>query len=110
MQGSLPETIAPEDLVRWCQRSLPDDTRGFEVFVGRYKGRIFRIAYRLMGNQQEAEDQAQEIFLKIYKGIKHLSEPATVVTWLDRIAVHTCLDALAKQKRRPVTAPLEIIG
>lgn len=59
------QTLAPEELVRLCQRTLPDDTRAFELLVSMYKERVFATAYRLMGNRQDAEDQAQEVFLKI---------------------------------------------
>jgi RNA polymerase sigma-70 factor, ECF subfamily len=100
------ESLPPEELVRWCQRTLPDDPRAFEALVSLYKTRVFAIAYRLMGNYQEAEDQAQEVFLKVYRGIKTLAEPATLPAWLDRITTNTCYDALTKQKRRPATSSL----
>jgi RNA polymerase sigma-70 factor (ECF subfamily) len=95
------EPLSPEALVRWCQQTLPDDTRAFEQLVTQYKSRVFASAYRLMGNRQDAEDQAQEVFLKIYRGIKTLEDPATLPAWITRITVNTCLDALAKQRRRP---------
>lgn len=98
--------IPPEELVRWCQRTLPDDTRAFEALIAQYKQSVFATAYRLMGNRQEAEDQSQEVFLKIYRGIKGLAEPATLTTWIYRITTNTCLDALDKQQRRPATIPL----
>jgi RNA polymerase sigma-70 factor (ECF subfamily) len=100
------EAISPEQLVRECQRTLPDDTRAFELLVRHYKDRVFATAYRLMGNQQDAEDQAQEVFLKIYRGIKNLDDPATLTSWIYRITTNTCFDALSKQKRRPQTTPL----
>jgi len=100
------ERYPAEELVRWCQRTLPDDPRGFEALVAQYKGRVFATSYRLMGDRQDAEDQAQEVFLKVYRGIRHLEEPGTLITWLDRITVNTCYDALARQKRRPATTPL----
>ena len=97
---------APEDLVRQCQQSLPRDTRAFEQLVALYKERVFATAYRLMGNQQDADDMAQEAFLKIYHHIKDLAEPATVTAWIYRITTHTCLDALTTRQRRPRTASL----
>jgi len=104
------ESLPPEDLVRRCQRELPHDTRAFELLVAHYKQRVFATAYRLMGNRQEAEDQAQEVFLKVYRNIKDLEDPATVTSWIYRITTNTCLDALAKQKRRPRQTPLEPPG
>lgn len=100
------EPIQIEQLVLRCQRTLPDDPRAFEQLVTHYKGMVFATAYRLMGDRQEAEDQAQEVFLKVYRGIKALDQPATFTGWIRRITVNTCLDALAKQKRRPATTPL----
>jgi RNA polymerase sigma-70 factor (ECF subfamily) len=100
------ESLSPEELVRRCQQSLPGDTRAFELLVTYFKERVFATAYRIMGNRQEAEDQAQEVFLKVYRNIKNLDEPATVTSWIYRITTNTCLDALEKQKRRPNQAPL----
>ena len=94
-------TATPEELALWCQQTLPKETRAFEVLVSQYKRSVFSTAYRLMGNRQDAEDQAQEVFLKIFRGIKNLSEPATLSSWIHRITINTCLDALEKQRRRP---------
>ena len=66
---------------------------------------MFATAYRLMGSREDAEDQAQESFLKIYRGVTKLEEPATLPAWVQRVTVNTCLDALAKRKRRPAPAP-----
>lgn len=93
--------LSPEELVLWCQRTLPDDTRAFEALVAQFKRSVFATAYRMMGNREEAEDQAQEAFLKIYRGIRGLKEPKTLTTWIQRITVNTCLDALGRQQRRP---------
>ncbi|MFN8504085.1 RNA polymerase sigma factor [Kouleothrix sp.] len=100
------EAIAPEELVRLCQKGLPEDTRAFETLVSMYKDRVFSTAYRLMGNRQDAEDQAQEAFLKIYRGIRQLDDPSTLTSWVYRVTTNTCFDALSRQKRRPQTIPL----
>ncbi len=102
--------LSPEELVRWCQRTLPDDTRAFEALVAQYKRAVFATAYRLMGSREEAEDQAQEAFLKIYRGVAKLEDPVTLPAWIQRVTINTCLDALEKQRRRPViqiTPPFE---
>jgi RNA polymerase sigma-70 factor, ECF subfamily len=100
------ESLSLEELVRHCQRTLPDDPRAFELLVAQCKARVFTIAYRLMGDRQEAEDQAQEVLLKVYRGIKSLNDPASFVSWLDRITTNTCFDALNHQQRRPTTSSL----
>jgi RNA polymerase sigma-70 factor (ECF subfamily) len=94
-------SLSNEELVWYCQRAAPGDTRAFEQIVARFKDRVFATAYRYMGNRQEAEDQAQEIFLKIYRKIRSLDEPATLSSWIYRIATNTCRDALDHRRRRP---------
>ena len=100
------QSVEPEQLVRWCQRTLPDDTRAFEVLVAQYKQRVYATTYRLMGNPHDAEDLAQEVFVKIYRGIRTLDDPATLNTWIYRIATNACYDALDKRKRAPATDSL----
>lgn len=104
------ENLAGEDLVRLCQRALPGDPRPFELLVARYKDRVYATAYRLMGNAQEAEDVAQEVFLKVYRGIKNLEEPATVTSWIYRITTTTSFDAIDKRQRRPATQSITPVG
>jgi RNA polymerase sigma-70 factor (ECF subfamily) len=99
--------LSTEELVHHCQHAAPGDTRAFEQIVVRYKDRVFATAYRYMGNRQEAEDQAQEIFLKVYRKIRSLDEPATLSSWIYRIATNTCIDALNQRRRRPATTPLD---
>lgn len=94
-------------LVLRCQRELPEETRAFEELVAAYKGRVYTIAYRMLGDRHEAEDQAQEIFLKIFRSIRRLEDPLTLTAWVSRIATNSCLDALEARRRRPRTAPLE---
>ena len=93
------ESLPPETLARLCQRTLPEDTRAFQALVRQLKGRVYATAYRLMGSREDAEDQAQEVFIKVHRGIRDLDDPATVTAWIYRLTVNTCLDALRKQGR-----------
>ena len=99
-------TMPPEELARWCQQTLPHDQRAFEQLVAQYAGYVFTLTYRLMGNQQDAEDLGQEVFLKVHHTIKDLDEPASLSAWINRITINTCLEALRHQRRRPKTVPL----
>jgi len=101
------EDLAVEELVLLCQKTLPDDTRAFEAMVARCKRRVFGTAFRLLRDRDDAEEQAQEVFLKVYRNIASLKEPATFESWLHRITVNTCLGALEKQKRRPAIVETE---
>jgi len=98
------ESLPPQTLAHLCQQTLPEDTRAFEVLVGQLKAPVYATAYRLMGNRQDAEDQAQEVFVKVYRGILNLDDPATVTTWIYRLTINTCFDALRKRGRSPNTA------
>ncbi len=90
-------TLPPEELVRWCQRTLPDDTAGFEALVAQYKQGVYATACRLLGNRHDAEDVAQEVFLKVYRRIRTLNEPAALTTWIYKITTRACFDALARR-------------
>lgn len=93
-------------LVRRCQRELPYDTSGFGELVVAYQNRVYTIAYRMLGNRQDAEDVAQEVFLKIFRSLKSLDDPQTLTAWIGRIATNACLDALTSRRRRPQTVSL----
>ena len=102
----LREELSSEELVLLCQQTLPHDTRAFEALVTRYKNRVFAVAYRILGSRQDAEDQTQEVFLKVYRGITKLKDPETLESWLYQITSNTCLDILRQQQRRPTVASL----
>lgn len=93
------QLLPPEYLVRQVQQTLPGDHRAFEQLVSHYKAFVFATAFRLMGNRDDADDQTQEVFLKVYDGIKKLEDPTTFSAWLSRITVNTCLTALKRQRR-----------
>jgi RNA polymerase sigma-70 factor (ECF subfamily) len=101
------DALSVNELVRNCQRTLPEDTRCFEKLVAQSKSQVYRTAYRLMGNRQDAEDQAQEVFLKVYRHIRQIDDPATFPSWLYQTTINTCLDALRRSKRTSATTSLD---
>jgi RNA polymerase sigma-70 factor (ECF subfamily) len=78
----------------------------FDDLVHRYQRQVLAIAYRILGNWQDAEDLAQDALLKAYLRLGDLSNPAALGTWLRRLTVNACLDALARRQRRPSTVSL----
>jgi len=78
----------------------------FDDLVQRYQRQLLAIAYRILGNWQDAEDLAQEALLKAYLRLGDLVNPAALGPWLRRLTVNACLDALARRQRRPATVPL----
>jgi RNA polymerase sigma-70 factor (ECF subfamily) len=65
------------------------------------------IARNLLGNADDAEDAVQEAFLKIYRGAKTFRGGAAFSTWVYRVVVNACYDALRRRRTRPAGAPLQ---
>jgi DNA-directed RNA polymerase specialized sigma24 family protein len=81
-------------------RTRAGDTDAFRVLVERHSRPLFRLAYRMTGNQQDAEDVVQDSFLRAYKQLARFDERASFGTWLYRIAVNCSLDLVRSRKRR----------
>lgn len=82
-------------------RARAGDPGAFETLVRRYQGWVFTLALRMLADRAEAEDVAQEIFLKAYRGLKRFRGESRFSTWLYAIASHHCLNHLAARRRRP---------
>jgi RNA polymerase sigma-70 factor (ECF subfamily) len=89
------DTVSAEELVLRCRQSPRGDTRAFEVLVETYKQRVFATALRITGNRHDAEDAAQDVFLKIYRNIKSLADPASLTSWIYTITTNTCYDIMS---------------
>ena len=76
------------------------DTDAFGVLVAHHGRSLFRLAYRMTGNEQDAEDVVQESFLRAYRQLSKFDERATFGTWLYRIASNCSLDLVRSRKRR----------
>jgi RNA polymerase sigma-70 factor (ECF subfamily) len=86
-------------------RARAGDIEAFEMLVRRYQGWVFSLAVRMLGDRAEAEDMAQEIFLKAYRGLKKFKGASRFSTWLYTIASHHCLNHLEARRRRPLPCP-----
>jgi RNA polymerase sigma-70 factor (ECF subfamily) len=83
------------------ERARAGDTRAFEVLVRRYQGWVFTLALRMVGDRAEAEDIAQEVFLKAFRGLAGFKGASRFSTWLYAIASHHCLNHLQARQRQP---------
>ena len=72
----------------------------FEKIVLKYQDRVYNLCYRFLGDRQEAEDSAQEIFIKVYKALKGFRLKSSFYTWLYRIAVNTCKNRIKSLEYR----------
>lgn len=80
-------------------RAQSGDGDAFRVLVERHSRSVFRLAYRMTGNEQDAEDVVQETFLRAYKQLNHYESRSSFSTWLYRIASNYSLDLIRMRKR-----------
>jgi RNA polymerase sigma-70 factor, ECF subfamily len=81
------------------------DSDGFRLLVERHGRNVFRLAYRMTGNENDAEDIVQETFLRAYKQLNRYESRSTFGTWLYRIAANCSLDLIRARKVRQQVQP-----
>jgi RNA polymerase sigma-70 factor, ECF subfamily len=79
---------------------LAGDEDAYRILVERHSRSIFRLAYRMTANEQDAEDVVQETFLRAYRQLKRFESRSNFGTWLYRIAVNCSLDLIRKRRRQ----------
>lgn len=90
---------------RLLERLRADDPDAFREFIDAYRDRILTLVARVAGHGADAEDLAQEAFLKAFRSLHRFGERSSLYTWLYRIAANTAMDF---RKRRRVFAPLPL--
>jgi RNA polymerase sigma-70 factor (ECF subfamily) len=88
---------------------LAGDRDAFRVLVDRHSRSIFRVIYRMTGNQQDTEEIVQETFLRAYKSLARFELRANFSTWLYRIAVNRTLDFLNARKTQMTKDTYQIV-
>jgi RNA polymerase sigma-70 factor, ECF subfamily len=71
----------------------------FRQHMERYQRLVFRTAWRMLGRREEAEDVAQEVFLKLHQQLGRLPEGVELASWLYRVTVNQCLDQVRRRRR-----------
>ena len=74
------------------------DVSGFNDLVRRYQEKVYWIARRTVGSHQDADDVVQDVFIRVYNGLKNFRGDANVYTWLYRITVNVSLNAIRKKR------------
>ena len=87
----------PEDLV---ERLKAGDERAFEELVEQYRERVHRVAWRILRDDEDAEDVAQEAFIKVFKNIGRFEGRSSLYTWVYRITVNIALNKIKRDKFR----------
>jgi len=93
--------IADDELVK---RSKAGDIEAFEQLISRYEKRVFTVAYRYLGNREDAADIAQEALIKVYRSLKSFRGDCSFSTWLYRIVTNVCCDTLRKKSKMKVSS------
>lgn len=90
-------------LVARCQSR---DRAAFDQLVERYQDRVFNFVCRMVHDPQDADDVAQEVFVRAYSNIERFDHRASLSTWLFKIASNLCIDHARRRSRRPDTVSL----
>jgi RNA polymerase sigma-70 factor (ECF subfamily) len=85
------------------QRCLNGDKEAFVVLVDQYKKPVFNLAYRMLGDYEEARDASQDTFLRVYQTLGRFRIGERFSPWLFRIAQNLCLDRLRSRKKTRVS-------
>jgi RNA polymerase sigma-70 factor, ECF subfamily len=91
------ETTGDTDAVA-IERTLAGDRDAFRILVERHSHNVFRLAYRMTGNQHDAEEVVQEAFLRAYQKLSQFAERANFGTWVYRIAANYAIDRMRQRR------------
>jgi len=97
--------VPAEDEAVLIARSRNGDAGAFDELVGVYQDRIYHLAYRITGNHADAQDAAQDAFVKAYLSLGTFRAQAAFSTWLHRIAVNAAVDMTRRRGKRAALAP-----
>ncbi len=86
-------------------RAAGGDPAAFQALVEQHRSMVYRVAYQFAGNHFDAEDIAQEVFIKVYRSLDRFRQDAQLTSWLYRIVMNACIDHRRRQGLG-ATAPL----
>lgn len=92
-------TSADTDLI---SRAAGGDSSAFQALVERHRSMVYRVAYQFAGNHHDAEDIAQEVFIKVYRSLDRFRQDAQLTSWMYRIVMNACIDH--RRRQRPAVA------
>ncbi|MGH7407025.1 MAG: sigma-70 family RNA polymerase sigma factor [Candidatus Methylomirabilales bacterium] len=85
-------------------RARAGEAAAFEALVKRHQAAAFALAYQMVRHREDAQDIAQEAFVRAFRGLRDFQGQAAFKTWLHRIVVNLALDALRRRGRQPAAA------
>jgi RNA polymerase sigma-70 factor (ECF subfamily) len=97
------DQIPPDALEALIKRCLAGDQTAWEAIVRQYWRKVFNVAYKFVGRHDEAEDLAQDIFLKIFRSLDTFDSRANFQTWLISVSRNLCIDHYRSVRRERET-------
>jgi len=91
------------ELVQAC---LAGRREAFDALVERHQRHVYQLCYRFAGNHEDANDLAQDVFIRAFRGLRTFKGQASLGTWLYRIGVNVCLNRVATKSRVEALDPL----
>lgn len=95
--------------MNYCEKELigkakQGDVEAFEKLIEGCQKKVFNIAFRMLGNFDDASELSQEVFLKAYKSIKNFKGDSLFNTWIYKVTTNACLDEIRKRKNKKVVS------
>jgi RNA polymerase sigma-70 factor (ECF subfamily) len=106
VQGGVSEVKVDQLLVERVQKG---DKRAFDLLIQKYQHRIISLVSRYVSDSSEAQDVAQEAFIKAYRAIGRFRGDSAFYTWLYRIAINTAKNWIVAKNRRPPASDIDAI-
>ena len=106
VQGGVSEAKVDQLLVERVQKG---DKRAFDLLIQKYQHRIISLVSRYVSDPSEAQDVAQEAFIKAYRAIKRFRGDSAFYTWLYRIAINTAKNWIVAKNRRPPNSDIDAV-
>lgn len=103
LQAAAEGMEAPDDAPRTVEAARAGDLAAFESLMRRHERLVLVTALRLLGNLADAQDVAQEVFLRLYRNLGKVEAAQNITGWLYKVTVNLCRD---QHRRRPATEEL----
>jgi len=91
---------SPEQIRTWARAARGGDERAFRRLVETHMRAVYALGYRILGDADDADDVAQETFVRAYHALERYDERYSFYTWLRAIATRLALNEIARRKRR----------
>ncbi len=102
--ATMPASPSDEDLVA---RALANDVSAFEQLLERHEGRLYRLASRMMKDEDDAREVLQEAFVSAWKGLKTFEGKSQFGSWIYRVVANAALMALRSKRRHPSSVSVD---